>query len=131
MNEIHRTTFVPQLVISHGTMDLEFYKKAFGAVETKLFTNEDGSIHVSEMLIDGAMFHFHEESKDGSTFSPGRYNGVTTTIGLMVEDVDAVMARAVMAGAREISPPKSYDYGYRQGVIPDPLGHEWLIEKVL
>ena len=131
MNEIQKTAFVPQLVISQGTMDLEFYKKAFGAVETKLFTNEDGSIHVSEMLIDGAMFHFHEESKDGSTFSPERHNGVTTTIGLMVEDVDAVMARAVAAGAREISPAKSYDYGYRQGLILDPLGHEWLIEKEL
>ena len=68
---------------------------------------------------------------DGSTFSPEKHNGVTTTIGLMVEDVDAVMARAVAAGAREISPPKSYDYGYRQGLILDPLGHEWLIEKVL
>ncbi len=121
MNEMYKTTFVPQLVISHGTMDLEFYKKAFGAIETKLFTNEDGSIHVSEMLIDGAMFHFHEESRDGSTFSPEKHNGVTTTIGLMVEDVDAVMARAVAAGAREISPAKSYDYGYRQGLILDPI----------
>lgn len=131
MNEMYKTAFVPQLVISHGTMDLEFYKKAFGAIETKLFTNEDGSIHVSEMLIDGAMFHFHEESRDGSTFSPEKHNGVTTTIGLMVEDVDAVMARAVAAGAREISPAKSYDYGYRQGLILDPIGHKWLIEKVL
>jgi PhnB protein len=131
MNEIYRATFVPQLVISRGTKDLEFYKKAFGAVETKLFKNDDGSIHVSEMLIDGAMFHFHEESKDGTTFSPERHKGVTTTIGLLVDDVDAVMARAVAAGAREISPPKSYDYGYRQGLILDPLGHEWLIEKVL
>ena len=120
MNEIPRTAFVPQLVISHGRMDLEFYKKAFGATETKHLTNEDGSLHVSEMFIDGAMFHFHEESADGTTFSPGRHNGVTTTIGLMVADVDAVMARAVAAGATEISPAKSYDYGYRQGSIMDP-----------
>src|ERR1700681_4320113 len=105
-----KTAFVPQLVVAHGTMDIEFYKTAFGAVETKHLTNDDGSIHVSEMFIDGAMFHLHEESQDGTSFDPGRYNGVTTIIGLMVADVDAVMARAVKSGARETSPVKSYEY---------------------
>ncbi len=131
MKDIPRTAFVPQLAIGHGTMDLEFYKNAFGAIETKHITNDDGSIHVSEMFIDGAMFHFHEEAYDGSTFSPAKHNGITTTIGLMVADVDSVMARAVAAGARETSPAKSYDYGYRQGEVMDPLGHRWLIEMVI
>jgi PhnB protein len=125
------TVFVPQLIIAHGTTDLEFYKKAFDAVEIQHLTNGDGSIHVSEMMIDGALFHFHEESFEGSTFSPGRFQGVTAIIGLMVADVDKVMARALDAGAQEISAAKSYDYGYRQGLILDPLGHRWLIEMVL
>ena len=131
MNNIPKTAFVPQLAIAHGTMELEFYKKAFGAVETKHIVNDDGSIHVSEMFIDGAMFHFHEESYNNTTFSPSKYNGVTTTIGLMVADVDAVIAQALDAGARLISPAVSYDYGYRQGLIIDPLGHYWLIEMIL
>jgi len=131
MKDTPKTAFVPQLAISHGTMDLEFYKNAFGAIETKHITNDDGSIHVSEMFIDGAMFHFHEEAYDGHTFSPGKYNGITTTIGLMVADMDAVMARAVAAGAIVTSPAQSYDYGYRQGEVMDPLGHRWLIEMVI
>ena len=125
------TTFVPQLAIAHGTSDLSFYKKAFGAVETKHITNDDGSIHVSEMFIDGAMVHFHEASYDGSTFSPDKYKGVTTTIGLMVADADAVIASAVAAGAKIINPATSYDYGYRQGTLLDPLGHYWIIEQVI
>ena len=112
-------------------MELEFYKKAFGAIETKHIVNDDGSIHVSEMFIDGAMFHFHEESYNNTTFSPSKYNGVTTSIGLMIADVDAVIAQALDAGARLISPAVSYDYGYRQGLIIDPLGHYWLIEMIL
>ena len=131
MKNIPKTAFVPQLIISHGTMDLEFYKNAFGAVETKHITNDDGSIHVSEMFIDDAMFHFHEESYTGSSFSPTKYKGVTAIIGLMVADVDAVMARAIAAGAKETSPAQSYDYGYRQGEVMDPLGHRWLIEMVI
>ena len=131
MNNTSKTAFVPQLAIAHGTMDLEFYKKAFGAVETKHITNDDGSIHVSEMFIDGAMIHFHEESWNDTTFSPGRHTGVTTTIGLMVADMDKVMASAVAAGAKVVSPAQSYDYGYRQGTIIDPLGHYWIIEMIL
>jgi PhnB protein len=83
------------------------------------------------MFIDGAMVHFHEESWDGSSFGPEKYNGVTTIIGLMVSDADAVMASAVVAGAKIISPATSYDYGYRQGKIIDPLGHQWIIEMVI
>jgi PhnB protein len=131
MNNIPKTAFVPQLIIPHGTMDLEFYKHAFGATETIHLTNDDGSIHVSEMYIDGAMFHFHEESYDGSTFSPDKHNGITAIIGLMVADVDTVMTRAIAAGAKEISPAISYDYGYCQGVVMDPFGHRWLIEMVI
>jgi PhnB protein len=131
MNDIPKTTFVPMLTISHGTMSLDFYKKAFGAIETKHITNEDGSIHVSEMFIDGAMFHFHEEATDGLTFSPEKHEGVTTIIGLMVANADEVMTKAIQAGALETSPLKSYDYGYRQGSIIDPLGHHWLIEMVI
>lgn len=87
--------------------------------------------HVSEMLIDGAMFHFHEEAYDGSSFDPAKHKGVTAIIGLMVADADAVMNRALAAGAKERSPMQSYDDGYRQGSIIDPCGHQWLIEIVI
>lgn len=131
MNNISKTAFVPQLVIAHGTMELEFCKEAFGAIETKHIVNDDGSIHVSEMFIDEAIFHFHEESYNNVTFSPSKYNGVTTTIKPMVADEDDVIAQALDAGARLISPAQIYDYGYRQGLIIDPLGHQWLIEMIL
>jgi PhnB protein len=125
------TTFTPQLVIPSGTLHLDFYIHGLGAVELRRFSGDDGSIHVSEMSIDGALFHFHEEWTDGHGFPPDRHNGVTTIIGLMVNDVDALMARAVAAGARVIHPAKDYEYGYRQGEFEDPFGHRWLIEKVI
>jgi PhnB protein len=131
MKNIPKTAFVPMLLIKSGTMELTFYKKAFDATELRRWSNDDGSIHVAEMSIDGAMFHFHEEKPDSGNFSPERANGVTTIIGLMVDDVDTIMARALAAGARESSPAQDYDYGYRQGEVIDPFGHRWLIEKVI
>ena len=62
MNNISKIAFVPQLIIAHGTMELEFCKEAFGAIETKHIVNDDGSINVSEMFIYENMFHFYEES---------------------------------------------------------------------
>jgi len=131
MKDSTAPVFVPMLVIKSGTMDLDFYPKAFGATELRRWSNDDGSIHVAEMSIDGALFHFHEESSRHVTFSPEKYKGVTTVIGLMVTDVDAVMARAVAAGATMTSPAQDYDYGYRQGELKDPFGHYWQIEKVI
>jgi PhnB protein len=125
------TAFVPMLIIPADTMNIDFYKNAFGAIELRRWGNDDGSIHVAELTIDGAMFHVHEENIKKGAFSPGIHNGVTTTIGLMVADVDEVMNRAIAAGAKEISIAQDYDYGYRQGDIIDPFGHYWTIEAII
>ncbi len=126
--ENNKTFFAPQLLINNGVKDISFYAKAFGATEHFCFTNDDGSIHVAELSINGAIFHLHEVTKP-YFFSPEKYNGSTTIIGLFVPDVHAVMNKAIEAGAIEISAVKDYEYNYRQGEIADPFGHHWLIEK--
>ena len=127
--ENNRPFFAPQLFIDKGTRDISFYSKAFGAVETLRFNNEDGSLHVVELSIEGAIFHLHEVTARKNFFPPGKHKGTTTLIGLFVQDVDAVMKRAIEAGAIEKNPAKDYEYGYRQGEIKDPFGHYWLIQK--
>ena len=62
MNETNKTFFAPQLFIENGIFDISFYEKAFGAVELRRYSNDDGSIHVAELLIDGAIFHLHEQN---------------------------------------------------------------------
>lgn len=129
MNQPTNTFFAPQLFIRSGVTDIDFYKNAFGAVELQKWMNDDGSYHVAELSIDGALFHIHEEKESGGHFSPEKINGITTLIGLFVSDVEAVMDRAVRAGATVISPAQKFDYGYHQGVVRDPFGHHWMIEK--
>ncbi len=120
--------FAPQLMINNGIKDISFYKKAFGATENLCLYNDDGSIHVAELSIDGIIFHVHEVTKQ-YFFSPDEHHGTTCIIGLFVPDVDRVVSNALRAGAREIFPVKDYEYGYRQGEIEDPFGHHWLIQK--
>ena len=126
---MNTVNFAPQLFIPHGITNIDFYMKAFGATEIFRFTNDDGSIHVAELSINGTIFHLHEETPRTNLFSPEKYNGTTVLIGLFVPDVDAVMNSAIAAGATVISPAKDYEYGYRQGEIKDPFGHLWMIEK--
>ena len=120
--------FAPQLLINNGIKDISFYAKAFGAIETLCFYNEDGSIHVAELAINGTIFHLHEITKP-YFFSPDKHNGTTCIIGLFVPDVPAVVDKAIKAGAKEIAAVKDYEYGYRQGEIEDPFGHHGLIKK--
>jgi len=120
--------FAPQLLFNNGVKDISFYTKAFGATENLCFRNEDGSIHVAELSINGAIFHLHEVTKP-YFFSPEKYNGTTAIISLFVPDVDAIMNTTINAGAIEINAAKDYEYGYRQGEIKDPFGHHWLIQK--
>jgi len=127
--ENSKTFFAPQLSINNGVKDISFYANAFGATEQRRFSNDDGSLHVAELFIDGAIFHLHEVTAESDFFSPEKHNGTTIIIGLFVSDVDAVMSNAIKAGATEIKPAKDYEYGYRQGEVKDPFGHHWLIQK--
>jgi len=123
-----KTAFAPMLTIRNGVTDIGFYKNAFGAAEHMRLNNDDGSVHVAELIIDGAMFHLHEIYPPDETFNPEKHSGVIT-LGLMTADVHSVFDKAIAAGATILSPVTDYEYGYRQGTLLDPFGHQWLIES--
>lgn len=123
-----KTFFAPQLFIPAGVKDISFYFNAFGAIEINQWRNDDGTIHVAELSINGTIFHLHEERPLKGQLCPDKAKGVTALIGLFVDDVDSVMNNALKAGAKLLSPAQNFDYGYRQGDILDPFGHQWMIE---
>ena len=109
-NQFPTTHFAPELHIPNGTFDIDFYKR-FGATENFCLRNDDGSIHVAELDMDGAIFHLHETMPWFEAIEPVTAKGVTTVIGLFVENVQEVFNRAIAAGASEISPVTDHDYG--------------------
>lgn len=123
------TFFAPHLTVINVYDAMEFYKKAFGAIELRKWTNPDGSVHVAELSIDNAMFHLHEETKREDQLSPSTVRATTSLIGIFVDDPHSFVKRAVEAGALQTNPVQDFDYGYRQGVVKDPFGHQWLVEK--
>ena len=123
------THFAPYLFLRNVLAGMEFYKKAFAAVELRRWSNDDGSVHVAEMMIDGAMFHLHEEVPKSGQLSAETVKATTSSIGLFTDNPDRLVDTAIAAGAKVLHPLQDYDYGYRQATIVDPFGHQWLIEK--
>ena len=127
-NSNHNSFFAPELHIPNGTLNIDFYTR-FGAKEHFCLRNDDGSIHVAELDLYGAIFHLHETMRWMNALEPISAKGVTTVIGFFVDDVHEVFNRGLQAGATEISPVTDHDYGYRQGMFKDPFGHFWQIQK--
>jgi PhnB protein len=125
------TYFAPELVFDVVAPAVEFYKKAFGAEVLMLVKNEDGSIHLAELSLQGAIFHLHQEMPGTVERGPKGLGGTTVSLGVFADDPDDLMDRAVEAGARVLQPMKSHEYGYRQGTVEDPFGHHWTFQKVI
>jgi PhnB protein len=125
-----KTSIKPVLSVRNGKAAVEFYKKAFGAVEIMRVSSPDGEL-VAELTIDGAPFFLADESPTHGNFSPESIAGNTVRIALSVVDPDSVFAHALAAGAREIYPVADQDYGYRLGRLEDPFGHHWEIGRPL
>ena len=117
------------LSVRRGAEAIEFYKTAFGAVETYRVQSPDGSA-VSRLSVDGAEFWVADESPGHSNFSPESLGGGTVRMILIVDDPDAAFDRAVAAGATIVW-PVSNQYGWRLGRVADPYGHHWEIGKPL
>lgn len=122
--------FVPTLYLKDLSAAITFYKKAFGATERWRVTNADGSVHVAEMDLPPVSFRMHEEVSREGALSPSTLKGTTIIINLLVADPDTLAARAVAAGATQVSPMRDYEYGFRQGTISDPFGHLWCLERM-
>jgi PhnB protein len=123
-----KTNIKPVLSVRNGSAAVEFYKKAFGAVEIMRVSSPDGEI-VAELTINDAPFFLADESPVHGNFSPESVSGNSVRLSLNVSDPDAVFAQAISSGAREIYPVTDQDYGYRLGRLVDPFGHHWEIGR--
>ncbi len=106
---------------------IEFYKKAFGAVEKGRLLMPDGTIGHAEIEIEGSLLMLADENAAWGTKSPTTLGGTTMTIGLYVQDADAVFNKAIEAGGTEVMPMKDEFYGDRVGQVMDPFGYKWMI----
>jgi PhnB protein len=119
-------TMQPELWVDHPAAAVEFYQAAFGA--TVLLGVGDGDDLLAQLDVDGASFWVGGRSAELRRLSPGEAKGLTGRTLLVVDDPDALVARAVTAGA-DGTAPVSDEHGWRLGRIVDPHGHEWEVGR--
>jgi len=121
------SAITPYLIIDGAAAAIEFYKTAFGAAERMRLAAPGEKVGHAELLIGGSLIMLADECPEMDARGPKAFGGSPVMLHLYVEDVDAVVARALAAGAQIRQPVEKKFYGDRSGSITDPFGHIWHI----
>lgn len=98
--------------------------EAVGFATVRRQDGADGSVQHAEVRLGDAVVMV--ASDDGPYATPplvGRSTG--RGLYLLVEDVDAIHARALAAGGTEVFAPEDTEWGTRRARVLDPAGTEW------
>jgi PhnB protein len=115
----------PYLACRDAARAIEFYKQAFGAAELMRMPAPGGRIGHAEMRIGDSRIMLADEHPDMEFLGPQARGGSAVHLQVYVRDVDAMVERAVAAGAKLIRPVEDKFYGDRSGSLQDPAGHVW------
>jgi uncharacterized glyoxalase superfamily protein PhnB len=121
-------SLTPSLTVDGAAEAIEFYKRAFGAVEVSRATAPDGvKVWHADLRIGDSPLMLSDAFPEQGGHAPDRSGAVGFAVWLYVDDVDAVFQRAVDAGARAVMPVTDGFWGDRFGGLVDPFGHNWSV----
>jgi PhnB protein len=115
------------LVCWDGAPEINFCKTAFGAVELSRRSAADGGVVHATLAIGEAMIMIHGEVPHLASHAPKSDGSSPVVIYLYVGEVDPVIERATIAGAKILLAATNTFWGDRVARIIDPAGHVWNI----
>ena len=120
-------SLTPHLVCAGAAEAIDFYKRAFNAVEQARLPGADGKLMHAAVKIGDSTLMLVDENPQWGSLGPKALKGSPVTIHLYVPDVDATVAKAVAAGAKVTMPVADMFWGDRYGQLEDPFGHRWSV----
>jgi PhnB protein len=119
------TSLTPHLAVSPASRALETYAEVFGMKVRDVMRAGDLVMHAVLELASGRLTLSDPlPAFELAAPTPGN---VFCSFAIYVPDVDAVVERAVTAGARVREPPTTFVSGDRYASIVDPFGVRWTI----
>jgi uncharacterized glyoxalase superfamily protein PhnB len=115
------------MTVRDAASAIEFYKKAFGAVEKGVMKGPDGKIMHAELRIGDSLFMIADEFPEWGSLSPQSTGGAGMGLHIYVDNVDAAFDLAIGAGGIVEMPVSDMFWGDRYGKLVDPFGHKWSI----
>jgi PhnB protein len=122
----YRNAIVPHIYVDGASNGIDFYKRAFGAVELFRIADPNGRIMHAEISICGSTVMIGDPD-DRLYGEPKRLGRCTAGLHIFLDDNEALLRRAVAAGAEEIQPPTDMFYGASSASLRDPFGHVWVL----
>ena len=120
-------TLTTYLTVENGADAIDYYKDVFGAKERIRMEAPDGKIGHAELEIGDSLLMLSDAFPGATSRPPTELGGTTAGAFMYVEDVDAVVKRAVESGATVTMEIADQFWGDRFGSITDPFGHSWSI----
>jgi PhnB protein len=120
-------TITPYLAVEDAAEAIEFYQRAFGAKERGRMLGPDGKIAHAEIEVGDSLIMLSDPFPQASTKPPKELGGISSSLFVYSEDVDAAVKKAVDAGATVTMPVEDMFWGDRFGSVQDPFGHQWSI----
>lgn len=120
-------TLSPSLIVDPASEAIDYYKRAFGAIERGVMPGPDGRIAHAELQIGDSVLMLSDPFPMQNAKSPKELGGTSVAIFMYVEDVDAVYKQAIEAGGTSTMEPDNQFWGDRFGALVDPFGHAWAI----
>jgi PhnB protein len=117
----------PYLFIRGAGGAIDFYKKVFGAKEIVRMAGPIGQIMHAEIKIGDSMIMLADENPKAGAMSPQTAGGISVSLHVYLENVDAVVQKAIDSGAKLLRPVQNQFYGDRSGTLIDPFGHMWSV----
>ena len=117
----------PHLICAGAADAIEFYKKAFDAVEVARVPGPEGKLMHGAIRIGDSVVMLVDEFPEWGSLGPKSLESSPVTIHLYVNDADAVVEKAVRAGAKITMPLEDTFWGDRYGKLEDPFGHSWSV----
>jgi len=113
------------LTVNKAADAIDFYKRAFGALEVERLMTPDGKTLRATLEFGDSKLMLSDEFPEMGGKSATTLGGSPVAIHYYIADVDATFAKVTGAGARPVMPLADMFWGDRYGAATDPAGFTW------
>lgn len=129
MSQKTASTISISLTCKRAAHALDFYTKAFGAVELFHIATPDGGVGHAEFMLGNTHMFMSDESAEWHAYAMPEGGRASCLFTFNVDNADEAFAKAVAAGATPLCRPQDQFFGERTSVVCDPFGYRWCLRQ--
>ena len=127
LNKKLYSSVTAMLTVTDVKAAVAFYQKAFGFAKRGIMNGPDGKPIHAELTLRGTTLMLGPEFPQMGSRSAKAIGASPTSLYLLTENADKVVAKAVKLGAAPKGSVMDMFWGDRCGTVVDPDGYTWMV----